>query len=510
MSRLATFFDILFWPVCALYAGLLWLTHYPPLADFPHHVAQVAMLHDILLGQSPWAPAMQLHLNLFTPYLIAYLPAAALSFLFTPLVACKLVLLFSFVAFIWCGRVFFRHYEAPRSLLWVLPLSFHGFAWQAGLFTFVAATPFVFLYIVQAAKTAETPNNRNMLWLGLFSTVILFSHLLVGLFSIGVGGLLLLARHFRNFKQLVKFAAMYVPAATLLGVYILYNLQTDTQPGALPLAWNSFSQSLFLFFATATDAYLSKPFLIRQLLGFLLILMLIPATGSLLGLRWQTKNMALRCIPIACLFGVAVLVPYSALDTEIVPFRFSLLLLPFLTILLTEKAPGASWRTAAALSAICLLQLLALTSAFLFARNQSATFAEITAALPPGQTLLSLSYESTDRYEAGGRSYITHPVYYQVERGGWVDFSYTVFRPQIVRQTGPSHLYRHGLAHFTTPPTQIAWDVVQGWRYDYVLIWSHKELPADYFAPANCTVEPVSHVAAWRLFRMVNCKAPAK
>ncbi|MCW0054006.1 hypothetical protein OIV36_31550, partial [Burkholderia pseudomallei] len=50
-------------------AGLLfWLVPHPPMVDLPQHAGQVAILHDLLLGQSPWAPLLRI--NLFTPYLL--------------------------------------------------------------------------------------------------------------------------------------------------------------------------------------------------------------------------------------------------------------------------------------------------------------------------------------------------------------------------------------------------------------------------------------------------------
>jgi hypothetical protein len=79
-------------------AGLIWLAQWPPMADMPQHAAQVALLHDLLTGQSPWAS--EFRINLLTPYLIGYGLALPLSFIFSATTAVKIVLTGAFLAFV--------------------------------------------------------------------------------------------------------------------------------------------------------------------------------------------------------------------------------------------------------------------------------------------------------------------------------------------------------------------------------------------------------------------------
>ena len=58
---------------------IFWLAPHPPMIDLPEHAAQVALLRDLLLGQSPWGDLFRI--NLFTPYLLGYALALPLSFL---------------------------------------------------------------------------------------------------------------------------------------------------------------------------------------------------------------------------------------------------------------------------------------------------------------------------------------------------------------------------------------------------------------------------------------------
>ncbi len=40
-------------------SAIIWLAPFPPMADFPQHAGQVALLRDLLLGRSPWSGEMR-------------------------------------------------------------------------------------------------------------------------------------------------------------------------------------------------------------------------------------------------------------------------------------------------------------------------------------------------------------------------------------------------------------------------------------------------------------------
>src|SRR5258708_27741466 len=54
----------------ALGVAVIWLPERPPMVDLPQHAGQIALLRGLILGHSPWARDVFLHL--FTPYLICY------------------------------------------------------------------------------------------------------------------------------------------------------------------------------------------------------------------------------------------------------------------------------------------------------------------------------------------------------------------------------------------------------------------------------------------------------
>ena len=78
--------------------SIFWLAPRLPMIDLPQHVAQIALWHDLLMGQSPWVDLFRI--NLLTPYLTAYSLALALSFIVSANSAFKILLTAAFVAYV--------------------------------------------------------------------------------------------------------------------------------------------------------------------------------------------------------------------------------------------------------------------------------------------------------------------------------------------------------------------------------------------------------------------------
>src|SRR5687768_13635404 len=79
--------------------AVFWLSPHPPMIDLPQHAGQIALLRDILLRRSIWDD--RFYLNFYTPYFLSYLICSILA-TFTPVaIAIKLVLSFSYVAFVY-------------------------------------------------------------------------------------------------------------------------------------------------------------------------------------------------------------------------------------------------------------------------------------------------------------------------------------------------------------------------------------------------------------------------
>src|SRR4051794_34239042 len=86
-------------------AATFWFVHRPPMADLPQHAGQIALLRDLVFGQSKWQALVQV--NWFTPYLAGYLPALLLSFVMPVLAALKLLLTVAYLGFV-CACIALR------------------------------------------------------------------------------------------------------------------------------------------------------------------------------------------------------------------------------------------------------------------------------------------------------------------------------------------------------------------------------------------------------------------
>ncbi|MFP3374257.1 hypothetical protein, partial [Pseudomonas sp. SIMBA_068] len=82
-------------------------------------------------GQSPWAPLLRI--NLFTPYLLGYGAAAALSFVMPVTAAFKVMLTLSFYGFVAAYVALRRRLGTDPRLDWLCVPGFFGFAYEFGL-----------------------------------------------------------------------------------------------------------------------------------------------------------------------------------------------------------------------------------------------------------------------------------------------------------------------------------------------------------------------------------------
>src|SRR5512135_54995 len=89
---------VAFWATVLFAAATFWFVPRPPMADLPQHAGQIALLHDLLTGESKWEPL--LHIDWFTPYLVGYGSALLLSFAMAVLAAVKVVLTAAYLGFV--------------------------------------------------------------------------------------------------------------------------------------------------------------------------------------------------------------------------------------------------------------------------------------------------------------------------------------------------------------------------------------------------------------------------
>jgi len=219
---------VLFIAAVAWGAALFWMAPYPPMIDLPQHAGQVVVLHDLLLGRSPWADLVRI--NLLTPYLIGYGLTLALSFVMPVVVALKLLLSAAFCGFVAGCVLLRRSFGGDPRLDWLFIPGFFGMAYYWGFFTYLITVPLGVLFLVLAHRYAESPQPRTG-WLIFAAGVgLFFSHGLVFLMATCAGGAFLLVRH-RRLERIVRLALPYLALAALFAVFFVINRKLEKPVG---------------------------------------------------------------------------------------------------------------------------------------------------------------------------------------------------------------------------------------------------------------------------------------
>ena len=208
-------------------AGLtFWLAPRPPMSDLAQHAGQVAALHDLLLGRSPWRALLEI--NYFTPYLIGYGLTLGLSFVMPVAAALKVVLTLGYWAFVACCVLLRARLGGDRRLDWLFVPGFLGFAYVWGFYTFLIALPVGVLFMVVAHRYAERPALTAGVVLLVLDLVLFFSHGMVFAFAnvVGVGFLVLQQRRVRT---LAMALLPYVALVVLCVIYSLVRLRFENE-----------------------------------------------------------------------------------------------------------------------------------------------------------------------------------------------------------------------------------------------------------------------------------------
>ncbi|SEA83465.1 hypothetical protein [Paraburkholderia sartisoli] len=515
--------QILFLGTVVLAGALFWVAPRPPMGDLAQHAGQVATLRDLLDGTSPWTNLV--YINYFTPYLLGYAIAVALSFFMPVLVAMKLSLTLAFYAFMLGCVCLRRRFNADPRLDWLCVPGFFGFAFQFGFFTFLMAAPVGLFFLVVASRFANAPTHARGAAVVGMGVLAFFSHGLVFAFACATGGALVPVM-LRGMRRILLASVPYALLGALALVYMLYvkqhHLVTWTgEPHTGPnLVWDwtntswgwhrSFNFLLYVFAVQMKDGY------------FLLAGMFMLAAPWLMGARLNRKTPA-AFVPMLAMLVVWVLVPSAALDVEYMYHRFALYLLPAYALMFARpdvhdesakrgntQAPHARFfmRIApVALIAICwsFFGVLAEREARFAAAN--ASFETLLEVTEPGQRALSLVYDPASTIVHNPYTLHGYPQWYEAEQQGFVDFSFAYLLPQIVRFK-PGHVPAMR-PEFSMSPERFDWKAVQGSVYRYFFVHHVRPLPEHMFDNDECQVVLRAEAGDWSLFESIGCRQTA-
>ena len=490
-----------FWATALFAAASFWFAPRPPMADLPQHAGQIALLHDLLVGQSKWRSLV--YINWFTPYFAGYGPALLLSFVMPVLTALKLLLSLAYLGFVAAQVALRRMLGADGRLDWLVIPSFFGTVYAAGLYTFLLAAPLGMLFVGLALRYARAPAPAIGALLLVTDLVLFFAHGLVFLFANVIAGLFLLLNA-RSLRWLATAALPYVGAGMLVLAYGLARLHFESVPAGDPA---SFSWGLgvlrltfsYLWAAWATDDP-RKP---------LFVLLFVAMLAAPLVLRSSVGRRE-ALVPFMVTLLVWICVPLRAAGTGMLYLRATLFVLPFYALMFRPSPEMLSRFRLLWLPVTCWIFLAAHTDRLLAFGRESAPFETVLAAAEPGQRALSVVFDSASSGTGNELAYIHWPAWYQAERGGFVDFNFARFLPQIVRYRRDRMPTRFSREEWSQNPAEgFDWERDGAAAYRYFFVRHVGPLATTFFPAGQCRPVLVTSAGDWSLYENVRCWTPA-
>ncbi|HEY1996612.1 hypothetical protein [Paraburkholderia sp.] len=511
---------LLFFCTVALAGTLFWIAPRPPLADLPQHAAQVALLHDLLTGTSPWSDLVRV--NYFTPYLLGYGLALALSFVMPVLAALKLCMMLAFYAFVAAGLALRKEFRADARLDWLYVLGFFGYAYQYGFYTFLLAVPVGLFFLILARRFAQAPTRAGGLAVLVAGVFLFFSHGLMFLFCCALGAAFIPC-FVKGFARMLRAALPYALLGVLTLTYLAYVKHSalvipagSTQASAGTMwDWSgSFGWHRVYNFLLYTVATEMKDWY------FMLGAMFMLAAPWLMGAKLNRQDPS-ALLPMLGAVLIWFAAPSDAMGIAALYQRFAIILLTAYALMfraeavhakeINESAPRRTGATPRTLLTQVLLMIFCWSYLSVLAVREhrvaveDAPFETLLDATEPGQRALSLIYAPESPIIDSLWTYHTYPLWYQADRQGFVDFNFAFFLPQIVRfrpdRIPPARPSAEGSA-----PQDFSWHKFEGRMYRYFFVRHTAPLPPQMFANDECQVVLIKQVPDWSLFERRACR----
>jgi hypothetical protein len=487
----------------ALGAAIIWWPPRPAMVDLAQHAGQIALLRDILLGRSPWAH--QIRINLLTPYLIGYGLALPLSLVMPVLTAMKILLTIAYGAFAALCLAIRRELGAAPELDAYYFVSFFGFAYGWGMYTFLVAAPVGLAYLLLSIRYARGAGVGRGIALTALGLALLFSHGLVFLLAwpLGVGFLAFAAGSLR--ERLARAWPFVAPLLICGALFLIINHREAAVSTAFAAKFNmgDLGERLLSFVSgglgVAQALWLYPCFVVLGLLPFLA------------GLRLDLSRKE-SLLTAAAVAGVLAFGPMLAWSTLFIYPRFALFLPPAYAWLFsplsgrgTRSVDVRASRLNFAALTVCGVVLASTFACTIRFARETPDFDAVLSRAQPGQRALALALVIDTYSSAGvnGRVYMHFPLWYQADKQGFVDFNFAVFHPQIARFADPSFTLIDD--EFDWHPERFNWRREGGDRYRYFFVRRTLPLPLTLFAGADCPPVKIAEKGAWELFERVPC-----
>ena len=394
---------------------------YLPLVDLPQHAAQVAALDELLKGKSTWTNLVELNFN--TPYLVGYLSWLGLLQFFDIVLSSRILVILIFLCFIFSAIQLKNTLQSSWLVPWVAIPSFFGFCYEWGFITYLLAISIGILFFIQNIKWSNHPNIKQGLIVSLLGVILFYSHILSYLFFCLLSFIYFIY-NVEDKKNILKIIPTYFLFFCLLIFYLNVSDSLGSQyTYGVKVMYHSIGEKFFnlmIYPWSMTD----KSFIYPSL-----ILLIIP---FLMGYRISSEFK--RYIPLVILILVWFLLPHFMNNTYFIYERYSILFFLFFYLIFERKNDFkySKYFSAIFLILIVFLMIEDYKNIFL-AKKETVDFANTVEELPANKRVLGLIFEPISASGSTPFTYVHFASWYQAQKGGWSDFNFAWFHPQIVR-----------------------------------------------------------------------------
>lgn len=495
------------WYLIAVIIGLfsLWVTPQLPTVDFPQHVAQLALLKDLLYGESHWSEVVTI--NYYTPNLFIYFLGLILSFAFSAITSLKILISIAYIGFVYACIQLRKHFEVDPRLDWAFLLPFFGYGYEWGFVTYIISAPIALFFILSADRYVQKTQLKQGALVFALGLLLLESHGLMFLFAIGITCSISLI----HAKSIKHFVLSIIPYLILMSYFIiLFKLNSDFNKSLgmqqytldhVDIHWNLSLDRLFYGLVhTVSRSIMNLPAMTSILTITFVIL-----SPWLLRLKPNVKNKsALIFFTFVC--AIMLFFPSYILGTRYIFERFSIFLIPSYIFLFSEPAKKPS----SLASAVMMLLILSVLSSLCLKTYKNHLFQKETQAidsvfnsLEPNQKVFYMVLDSYSQ-SAYHTTYLHYPAWYQANKAGFIE-SNTDLLGNFARLAPFPVRYQPGIAPEVIKNTgeKITINFKQ---YRYIIIRHQSStVLSDIFTQSTCQPELLNRVEKWVIYDTIAC-----
>lgn len=396
-----------------------WIVKHPPLEDLAFHASTIRVLHSYNEAKFGLAAHYVLTLGR-TQYLLYYLFGSALSYVMSPMTANRILLSVYLTGTPISIAVLCRTLGRDVRLgLFAVPLLFNVM-YIFGLLPFVFGIPFMFFGLAAFAHHAKRPTLESGVVAGALGLATFYSHLFP-FALLGVGCVLLFP--WSSPQRWWKMIAPYVPLAVLVLVFLFGTAagQLARETGSAIEKASPLSDAMARLWIWSGAIYKDQSDEAHWIAWFTLVTL----SGGL-ALRQghpKARGIGLVLLPALC-FVVYFTTPESRGVVWLFCQRFPILglftLVPFLRI-----PRGALGHLVAAAAAGIGISYVGTTCRVYIAceREEVGDVDGAIEHIPYGKTVAALIFDRYSKYIEWA-PYLHFGSYYQLERGGLLQFNY--------------------------------------------------------------------------------------